>query len=111
MKTIPCLLALTFGAALSPCIAAAPPADDPFIWLEDAHGERAMNWVKAENAKTDAVLEQDPRFKALFQDAKVILEAKDRIPEPSVIAGRVFNFWQDADHAHGIWRETSQTDF
>jgi len=70
-----------------------------------------MKWVKAENAKTDGVLERDPRFNQLFHDAKVIAEAKDRIPEPSVLAGRIYNFWQDADHAHGIWRQTSQTDF
>src|SRR5580704_17469482 len=110
MKTLPCLLALTFSADL--CVAAAPPpAEDPFIWLEEPHGERAMNWVKAENVKTDAVLERDTRFKALFHDAKAILEAKDRIPEPSIIGAQIFNFWQDADHAHGIWRQTSRTDF
>jgi prolyl oligopeptidase len=94
-------------------LAASAPTGtpDPFLWLENAHGERAMNWVKAENAKTDAVLERDPRFKALFNDAKAILEAKDRIPEPSVIAGEIFNFWQDADHTHGIWRRTSLADY
>jgi prolyl oligopeptidase len=94
-------------------LTAAPPtsATDPFLWLEQAHGERAMQWVKAENVKTDAVLERDPRFEALFHNAKVILEAKDRIPEPSVIAGQIFNFWQDADHTHGVWRQTSLADY
>jgi prolyl oligopeptidase len=90
---------------------ATPAGEDPFVWLEEAHSERAMNWVKAENAKTDAVLERDPRFKILFHDAKVILEAKDRIPEPAIIGGQILNFWQDAEHSHGIWRQTSQTDF
>jgi prolyl oligopeptidase len=103
------------GFALSGLItigtAATAGSDDPFIWLEEVHSERAMNWVKAENAKTDGVLERDPRFEQLFRDAKVIAEAKDRIPEPSVLAGQIFNFWQDADHAHGIWRVTSQADF
>jgi prolyl oligopeptidase len=93
------------------CVAASPALEDPYIWLEEAHSERAMNWVKVENTKTDAVLERDPRFKTLFADAKVIVEAKDRIPEPSILAGQIFNFWQDADHPHGIWRETSQQDF
>jgi prolyl oligopeptidase len=110
MKISPLLLGCASCAIfnLSP---ATPAKEDPFIWLEEAHSERAMNWVKAENAKTDAVLERDPRFKTLFHDAKVILEAKDRIPEPAIIAGQVLNFWQDADHSHGIWRQTSQTDF
>jgi prolyl oligopeptidase len=112
MKTNLLLAGLSISAVLGVCMAAAPSvATDPFLWLEQAHGERAMKWVEAENAKTDSVLERDPRFKALFHDAKLILEAKDRIPEPSAIAGRIFNFWQDADHTHGIWRETSQADF
>jgi prolyl oligopeptidase len=110
MKISPLLVCCAACAILN-LSAAAPASDDPFIWLEEAHGERAMNWVKAENAKTDAVLERDPRFKTLFHDAKVILEAKDRIPEPATIAGQVLNFWQDADHSHGIWRQTSQADF
>jgi prolyl oligopeptidase len=105
------LIGFAAGAALIRAVLAAPQADDPFIWLEQAHSERAMNWVKAENAKTDTVLERDPRFTSLLHEAQVIVEAKDRIPEPSIIAGQVFNFWQDAEHAHGIWRETSQADF
>lgn len=113
MKIKPLLSAFSLGAALNVSVAAAPPAggEDPFLWLEQAHGERAMQWVKAENIKTDAALGRDPRFKALFHDAKVILEAKDRIPEPSVIAGQIFNFWQDADHPHGMWRQTSQAEY
>ena len=46
--------------------AAATP-DDPYLWLEDTHGERAMDWVKAQNAMTDEAIcvvgrvRQDPR--------------------------------------------------
>jgi prolyl oligopeptidase len=112
MKINALFAGLSFSTALTVSLAASPATGaDPFLWLEQAHGERAMKWVKAENVKTDAVLERDPRFQALFHNAKVILEAKDRIPEPSVLAGRIFNFWQDADHTHGIWRQTSETDF
>jgi len=34
----------------------------------------------------------DALFSSLFAEARVIAEAKDRIPQPSVIGGRVFNF-------------------
>lgn len=116
MKIILLLVGLSVSALLNVALAGTPPSGtattlDPFLWLEQAHSARSMQWVKAENAKTDAVLERDPRFKVLFHDAKVILEAKDRIPEPSLIAGQIFNFWQDADHAHGIWRQSSQADY
>jgi prolyl oligopeptidase len=113
----PLMKTLTLSATLSATLAAAltsatlasvsVPSEDPFLWLEEAHGTRAMDWIAVENAKTSAALESDPRFNTLFEDAKVIAEAKDRIPDPRIIGGRIFNFWQDADHAHGIWRQTS----
>jgi prolyl oligopeptidase len=109
MKTKRLLLGLAAGTALS--VSAQTSGDDPFIWLEDAHGARAMAWVEAENTKTAAVLENNALFDTLFKEARIIAEAKDRIPEPSVIDGKVFNFWQDAEHPHGIWRRTSPTDF
>jgi prolyl oligopeptidase len=104
------ILALIVGTGLGAGLAATS-SEDPFIWLEDAHGERAMAWVEAENAKTTAVIEKDPRFETLYKDARIIAEAKDRIPEPNILGGRVLNLWQDADHQHGIWRETSLQDF
>ena len=93
MKINALLAGFCFSAALTVSLAASPATGaDPFLWLEQAHGERAMKWVKAENVKTDAVLERDPRFQSLFHNAKVILEAKDRIPEPESLAGQIFNF-------------------
>src|ERR1700738_414480 len=88
------------SAALRVCDAQTT-ADDPFIWLEQAHSARAMLWVEAENAKTSEALERNPLFDNLFNEARLIAEAQDRIPEPSIIANRVFNFWQDADHEPG----------
>ena len=85
--------------------------DDPFAWLEQVDGERAMAWVRAEDAKTAAVLEQDSRYPGLFKEALEIAEAKDRIPVPQVIGGRILNRWQDADHVRGIWRRTSLADY
>ncbi len=87
------------------------PPVDPFAWLEQVDGVRAMNWVRAENAKTAAVLESDPRYAGLFKDALAIAQAKDRIPEPHFIGGQILNSWQDADHEHGIWRRTSLDDY
>jgi len=88
------------------CLAYAQ-SEDPYIWLEDAHGSKAMAWVEAENAKSTGVLEKDPRYAGLYQEALVIFQAKDRIPSPNVLGGAVYNFWQDADHVRGIWRKTT----
>ncbi len=66
-----------------------------------------MAWVKAENAKTVAVLERDPRYPTLYADALKLAESRDRIPYPTIIGGEVYNFWQDAEHTHGVWRRTT----
>jgi prolyl oligopeptidase len=85
----------------------AESSPDPYLWLEDVAGERAVSWVRAENAKTVAVLETDARYEQLYKEALAIAEAKDRIPMPSTLDGAIFNFWQDADHVRGIWRRTT----
>jgi len=97
---------LVFGAVLLPR-AQAVETNDPYVWLEDVNGTRAMAWVKSENSKTVAVLEKDPRYQGLYDDAVAIYEAKDRIPMPSALHGAIFNFWQDGDHVRGIWRRTT----
>jgi prolyl oligopeptidase len=89
----------------------AGAAADPFLWLEDVSGERAQAWVKAENAKTLDALQKDPRFSGFYDDAKAIGAASDRIPGPSFIGGKIYNFWQDAMHPRGIWRTTSVADY
>jgi prolyl oligopeptidase len=84
-------------------------ADDPYTWLEKAEDPRALDWVKAHNAKTLAVLQADPRYQTFHDDALKILEATDRIPEPSFRGegDHIDNFWQDADHVRGLWRRTT----
>ncbi|MEO8139753.1 MAG: prolyl oligopeptidase family serine peptidase [Gemmatimonadota bacterium] len=88
-----------------------PTAADPFIWLEDREGARALAWVKAENAKTLGVLKKDPRFAGFYTQALRIGEASDRIPYPTIINGRAYNFWQDQAHVRGIWRSTTLADY
>jgi prolyl oligopeptidase len=97
--------------APTPVAAAAQSTSDPFLWLEDAHGDRAMAWVRKENARTSAVLEADPRFATLQAQALKIAQSADRIPAPEFIGGEIYNFWQDADHVRGLWRETSLADY
>ncbi|NML12915.1 S9 family peptidase [Sphingobium sp. AR-3-1] len=100
--------AMLTGAGAPP---APVPADDPFVWLEDWTGPRAMQWVEAENKATVATLQGDPRYAGYFRQALAIASAKDRIAMPMLIHGRIYNFWRDADHQQGIWRYTSEADY
>ena len=95
----------------APNVSPASAAEDPFLWLEDVNGPRAMAWVKAENAKTLAVLENDPHFAGFYADALQLAEAKDRIPVPSFVRNQIYNYWQDESHVRGIWRRTTLDDF
>jgi prolyl oligopeptidase len=102
--------------ALCPTIHAqdAAPAGadaDPYLWLEEVDGARAMAWVNAENAKTLKLLEGDPRYPDLHAAALKVAETQDRIPYPHFLAGDLYNFWQDAEHVRGLWRKTGLADY
>ena len=105
MKLVTAALA---GALLTaPAALAQTPAADPFIWLEDIDSPKAMAWVEAQNARTAKRLEGDPRYAAFLAEGRAIFTATDRVPKPSFRAGGVDNFWQDAEHTHGVWRHAS----
>ena len=76
-------------------VVAGAAAADPFAWLEDIHSPRSLAWVAAENAKTSARLESDPRYQQFHAEALTLLTASDRIAEPGFLGRRLDNFWQD----------------
>ena len=87
---------------------ATSDATDPYLWLEEVEGARAMEWVNAHNAKTLGVLQGDARYEGLHQQALDIVQSKDRIPGVGFNRdGTLDNFWQDAEHVRGVWRRTT----
>jgi len=94
-------------AAVLLLAAVAAAEDDPFQWLEDVHGEKALAWVKQQNAKSTAVLEARPEYKPVFARTLEILDSKEKIPSPELLGETVYNFWKDEAHERGIWRRTS----
>ncbi len=82
--------------------------DDPYLWMEEIEGTRALDWAKAQNTRSLGVLQGDPRYADLEAKALAILNAKDRVPGVSFAGdGSLRNFWQDADHVRGLWRKTT----
>ena len=84
---------------------AAP--SDPYRWLEDVEGARAMGWVRAHNAATMKTLGADSLYRKLNQRILAVLDASDRIPYPTILGDRLYNFWQDAKHPRGYWRSST----
>ena len=87
---------------------ATTDATDPYLWLEEVEGARAMAWVEQQNTRSLGVLQGDPRYAGLHEQALALVQARDRIPSPGFTReGAIDNFWQDATHVRGIWRRTT----
>jgi prolyl oligopeptidase len=95
------------GSALTENGFATSEATDPFTWMEEIQGERALAWARNENTRTLGVLQGDPRYRQMFGRALTILQARDRIPGVSFRPDGLYNFWQDAEHVQGIVRRTT----
>jgi prolyl oligopeptidase len=81
--------------------------EDPYLWLEDVTGSDALDWVRARNAESTAVLAGTPEFDARKADLLSALDADDRIPYVRRRGEYLYNFWQDAQHPRGLWRRTT----
>jgi prolyl oligopeptidase len=95
---------------------AAPPAApaslvDPYLWLEDVTGEKALAWVKARNADSMAEIASVPAFPALKADLLAILDSSARIPYVSKRGPYFYNFWRDAKNPKGLWRRTTLDEY
>lgn len=88
----------------------ATPDDDPYLWLEEIRGARALAWVEAQNAATLARF-ADARFAADRDALAAILDRPDRIPLVSRRGRHLYNFWKDAEHPRGLWRRTTLDSF
>ncbi|MBL8537203.1 MAG: S9 family peptidase [Hyphomonadaceae bacterium] len=103
------LSALTLTACSTPTMTSEPAAmngADPYLWLEEVEGDRALAWVREQNQRSLATLEGDPRYAALHADALAIANNRDRLPLGGIHDGYYYNFWQDEAHVRGIYRRT-----
>ena len=86
-------------------------ADDPYQWLEDVTGDKPLDWVRAQNAKTDAALASTPEFKAMEAGIREVLDSDAKIPGVQKIGDWYYNFWKDRNHERGIWRRTTLEEY
>lgn len=98
------LAALALGSCST--LSAMTTPHDPYLWLEDIEGERAVAWVREQNARSLAQLEGDARYAPLYESAVAIATSQDRLPIGGVQDGYYYNFWQDGTHVRGIWRRS-----
>ncbi|WP_217705765.1 prolyl oligopeptidase family serine peptidase [Peristeroidobacter soli] len=106
---------LGIGCALSCTVMASaagtPTPDDENLWLEDITGQRALEWVKEQNAATEQELKAHPEFPAVFARLQSIGNSSERIPAVELIGAHLYNYWRDASHPKGLWRRTSLAEY
>jgi len=80
--------------------------EDPFLWLEEVEGEKALEWAKERSAAATTEIEATSGFAKLHEALLEIYTSRDRIPGPNISGAWIYNFWQDREHVRGIWRRT-----
>ena len=108
MKSL--LIALVMTASLA-AHAQTPSPDDPYLWLEEVQGEKALNWVRERNRESRAALEKHPRFEPMRARFLEILDSKEKIPTVTRRGDFFYNLWQDAKNPRGLWRRTTLAEY
>ncbi len=85
--------------------------DDPYAWLEEVQGDKALGWVREQNAKAEAELARTPEFRRLEAELLAILDSDQKIPGVEKIGDYYYNFWKDKDHQRGLWRRTTLEEY
>lgn len=109
-------LAAAIAVGLAGCTAqsqegGAEVAADPHQWLEEVTGDKALAWVREQNAAAEAELAATPEFRRLEAELLAIYDSDERIPAVGKMGDYYYNFWRDQDHERGIWRRTTLEEY
>jgi prolyl oligopeptidase len=88
----------------------AAPDDDPYLWLEEVEGARALDFAEQQSRLT---LQKfgDAGFAADRDALAAIYDRPDNIPYVTRRGGLLYNIWKDAKNPRGIWRRTTLESF
>ncbi len=90
-----------------PMTSIAVDTDDPYLWLEEVEGEKALEWARARNEESLAVLQALPEYETFFEKNLAVYDSQERIAYPAIRGPHVYNFWRDANNERGLWRRTT----
>ncbi|KRR17596.1 peptidase S9 [Bradyrhizobium lablabi] len=86
------------------------PDDDPYLWLEQIEGARALKFVERQNSNTLQVL-GGAAFERDRDALTSIYDRPDNIPYVSRCGDYLYNLWKDANNPRGLWRRTTLEEF
>jgi prolyl oligopeptidase len=97
--------------ALTTGLRGAAESADPYQWLEDIEGAKALDWVREQNRRTAERLTTRPEYDALYREALAALNSASRLPAIEANGDYLYNLWQDAAHPRGLFRRTTPAEF
>jgi prolyl oligopeptidase len=106
MKKITLLFMTTIGIAVN-----IHAQDDPYLWLEEVDGTKALEFVNQQNKASFDKLGNYKDYQAIYNKNLEILNSSERIVMPAMIGNYIYNFWQDKDHVRGIWRRADKKSY
>ena len=95
----------------APMTHAQTPLPDPYLWLEDVHGEQALDWVRQRNAESEALLQAQLGYEELRASIREVLDSREQIPHVSRRGAWLYNLWRDAANPRGLWRRTTLAEY
>jgi len=84
---------------------------DPYLWLEEVQGEKALAWVRERNALSTSKLQASPVFSDNRAKVLGVLNNRDQIPGVTRRGEHLYNFWRDAQNPRGLWRRTTLAEY
>jgi prolyl oligopeptidase len=88
----------------------AAPDDDPYLWLEEVEGKRALDFVEQQNRRTLKKF-GGTQFADDRDTLAAIYDRPDNIPYVARRGGQLYNLWKDASNPRGLWRRTTLAQF
>ena len=84
--------------------------EDPYLWLEEVTGDKALAWAKQRSDQALGLLGSAEQ-NALRERLLSIYNSQDKLPYVWKRGEHLYNFWQDAQHKRGLWRRTSLDEY
>lgn len=84
---------------------------DEYQWLEEVDGEKALQFVEAQNKITIDKLSIEKDYQSIYDKTLEIYNSSDKIASPTIRGKYIYNFWKDKIHVRGIWRRCLLTDY
>lgn len=89
----------------------ASDKSDPYLWLEEVDGAKALEWADKQNKISDEAITTRPVFVELRNRYLQVYNDSEKLIYPGMTGDWSYNLWQDATNERGLWRRMTKMDY